>query len=185
MPPLAKSLGLFLILACPGGLLAQTSGGTLAEAYSVRPTARPAAPIPFAAHAPSTRGESMKAPAGLQSLVPMAASLAVVIGLFLAFAWVMKGTAPKGAALLPSEVVEVLGRAPLALRQQMHLLRCGNKLLLVSVTPTGAETLTEVTDPLEVDRLTGLCQQGRPNSATAAFRQVFQQLASAGEKRNG
>ena len=65
----------------------------------------------------------------------------------------------KSATLLPTEVVEVLGRAPLAGRQQMHLLRCGNKLLLVSVTPTGAETLTEVTDPVEVDRLSGLCRQ--------------------------
>ena len=77
---------------------------------------------------------------------------------------------------MPGEVVEVLGRAPLANRQQIHLLRCGNKLLLVSVTPTGAETLTEITDPMEVDRLAGLCQQAQPGSATAAFRKVLQQF---------
>jgi hypothetical protein len=39
------------------------------------------------------------------------------------------------------------------------------------------ETLTEITDPLEVDRLAGLCQQTRPDSATTMFRQVFEQLA--------
>jgi hypothetical protein len=66
----------------------------------------------------------------------------------------------------------------------MHLLRCGNKLLLVSVTPAGAETLTEVTDPLEVDRLAGLCRQAHAQSATVAFRQVFQQLGARSEKRD-
>ena len=66
---------------------------------------------------------------------------------------------------------------PLGARQQVQLLRCGNKLLLVSITPGGAETLTEVTDPLEVDRIAGICQQAHPKSATTAFRQVFQQLA--------
>jgi len=62
-------------------------------------------------------------------------------------------------------------------RQQVYLLRCGKKLILVSVTPAGAETLTEITEEMEVDRLAGLCQQARPNSATAAFRHVFGQLA--------
>ena len=66
----------------------------------------------------------------------------------------------------------------------MHLLRCGNKLLLVSVTPVGAETLTEVTDPIEVDRLAGLCRQAHPQSATATFRQVLNQFGSREENRH-
>jgi flagellar biogenesis protein FliO len=78
---------------------------------------------------------------------------------------------------LPPEVFEVLGRAPLAARQQVHLLRCGRKLLLVSVTQAGTETLAEVTEPEEVDRLAGLCRQAHTQSATAAFRQVFGQWA--------
>ena len=53
----------------------------------------------------------------------------------------------------------------------------GNKLVLVSVTPSGAEPITEVTDPYEVDRLVGLCQQADPHSTTKAFEQVFRQLA--------
>jgi hypothetical protein len=77
---------------------------------------------------------------------------------------------------LPKEVFEILGRAPLGARQQVQLLRCGNKLLLVSVTPGGAETLTEVTDPAEVERIAAICQQAHPKGATTSFRQVFQQL---------
>jgi flagellar biogenesis protein FliO len=104
-------------------------------------------------------------------------SLSIVLGLFLVVAWVMRKTAPRGSLRLPKEVFEILGRAPLGARQQVQLLRCGSKLLLVSITPHGTETLTEVTDPLEVDRIAGICQQGNPKSSTAAFRQVFQQVA--------
>lgn len=114
---------------------------------------------------------------GLTSGVTVLGSLAVVLGIFLLVAWGMRRAAPAGSIALPGEVFEVLGRAAMSGRQQVHLLRCGKKLVLVSVTPAGAETLTEITDEPEVDRLSGLCQQARPNSATAAFRQVFGQLA--------
>lgn len=113
---------------------------------------------------------------GLDMALTTGGALALVVGLILVLAWAARRAAPRGSSLLPGEVVEVLGRAPLANRQQIHLLRCGHKLLLVSVTPTGAETLTEITDPMEVDRLAGLCQQAQPGSATAAFRNVLQQF---------
>ncbi len=111
------------------------------------------------------------------SLTSMFVSLGVVLALFMAAAWAIKRSLPAGAPTLPSEVVELLGRVSLGSRQQAHLLRCGNKLLLVSLFPGGAETLTEVTDPLEVDRLVGLCQSAKSNSATQTFRQVLEQFA--------
>ena len=107
----------------------------------------------------------------------VASSLAVVLGLFLVVAWVMRKATPAGSALLPGEVVEVLGRTAMANRQQLQLLRCGSKLLLVSVTQAGVETLTEITEPEEVDRLAGLCRQAHPDSTSAAFRQVFHQFS--------
>jgi hypothetical protein len=88
-----------------------------------------------------------------------------------------RGAAGRRGAL-PADVVSVLGRVPLAARQVAELLRVGNKLVLVSLTPTGAAALTEVTDPAEVDRLVGLCQQSNPYSTTKAFEQVFQQMSN-------
>ncbi|MBN2022553.1 MAG: flagellar biosynthetic protein FliO [Pirellulales bacterium] len=114
---------------------------------------------------------------GLGMLTTTGGALAAVLGLFLVLAWAMRRAAPRGATALPGEVVEVLGRAPLAARQHVHLLRCGNKLLLVSVTPSGAETLTEIADPVEVDRLAGLCRAAQPGSSTAVFRQVLHQFS--------
>ncbi len=133
-------------------------------------------PLPLAPPG-STNSPSGRRPGGLPSLITLVGSLGVVLGIFLLVAWCMRRAAPAGSIALPGEVFEVLGRAAMASRQQVHLLRCGKKLVLVSVTPAGAETLTEITDPMEVDRLAGLCQQARSNSATAAFRQVFGQLA--------
>lgn len=117
-------------------------------------------------------GRNLK-PAG--SLATGLASLAVVLGLFLAAAWAVRRAMPAASAKLPNEVVEVLGRTPLTGRQFAHLIRCGNKLLLVHLAPGCAETLTEITDPVEVDRLAGLCRAAHPHSATTSFRQVLQQ----------
>jgi len=124
--------------------------------------------------APGTRGGRTGL---LRSLITVGSSLAVVLGLFFLVAWAMRRATPRGSALLPSEVVEVLGRAALATRGQVHVLRFGSKLLLVSISTSGVETLAEITDAEEVDRLAGLCRQAHPQSATAAFRQVFQQFS--------
>jgi flagellar biogenesis protein FliO len=97
--------------------------------------------------------------------------------LFLLCAWAVRRGTRKANLSLPEGVVSVLGRVPLAARQFAELIRVGNKLVLVSVTPAGAETLTEVTDPVEIDRLLGLCQQRHAHSSTAEFDQVFRQLA--------
>jgi flagellar biogenesis protein FliO len=117
--------------------------------------------------------------------VTILGALGLVLGIFLLTAWGIRRAVPQALHPLPKEVFEVLGRAPLAGRQQAQLLRLGNKLVLVSLSPAGAETLTEITDPLEVDRVAGLCRQAQPGSATAVFRQVLDQFAprrpSAGE----
>jgi flagellar biogenesis protein FliO len=114
----------------------------------------------------------------MDSMYTMLAALALVIGLFLLCAWALRRGVRSSSVVLPGEVVSVLGRVPLAARQFAQLLRVGNKLVLVSVTPSGAETLAEVTDPVEVDRLLGICQQLDPRSTTREFEQVFRQLAA-------
>lgn len=111
----------------------------------------------------------------ISTALTVGGSLALVLGLFFIVAWLLRRGLPKGSGLLPAEAVEVLGRTALPHRQHMQLIRCGNKLLLVAVSAGGAETLTEITDPLEVERLVGLCSSARSNSHAAAFRQVLDQ----------
>jgi len=135
---------------------------------------------PLALPAPSREPSGERGVGGsrtLGAIVSVLVSLGIVLGLFFLIAWLMKRGLPTAARRLPSEVVEVLGRAPLAGRQQMHVLRFGNKLLLVCASPSGVDTLGEITDPVEIDRVAGLCQQTEPFSATSAFKQVLGQLA--------
>jgi flagellar biogenesis protein FliO len=111
-----------------------------------------------------------------KSISTVLAALSIVLGAFLLLAWAVRKRMPKGAARLPDEIIEVLGRTTLAAKQSLHLVRVGGKLIVVSVTAAGTETLTEITDSAEVARILAACQQHQAQSSTAAFRQVFEQL---------
>jgi flagellar biogenesis protein FliO len=113
---------------------------------------------------------------GIDSLITVAGSLGIVLGLFMVTMWCLRRGMPKSARALPAEVVEVLGRAPLAGRQQMHLIRFGGKLVLAAVSPSGIDAVSEITDPVEVDRMLGYCEQTRSSSATSSFRGILDRL---------
>lgn len=115
----------------------------------------------------------------LQMILSVGSSLMIVIGLFLGVAWCYRKTLRSSiAGGLPQQVVSVLGRTPLAARQQLVLVRFGSKLVLVSLVQGEARTISEITDPLEVDRLAGQCESSRPGSITQSFRSVLQQGAA-------
>jgi len=113
---------------------------------------------------------------GFRTVVTVGSSLAIVLGLFFVFAWLVRRGVPGAIPVLPREAVEVLGRATLAARQQVDLIRLGNKLVLVSVGTSGVEALSEVTDAEEVHRILALCRQKEPASATSMFRQALDRL---------
>lgn len=126
---------------------------------------------------PGPMNEQPRRSGVLASLGTAIGSLAVVLALFGAGAWALRRAMPAGPASLPHEVAEVLGRCPLGGRHQGHLLRCGNKIVLVYFSTAGAETLTEITDPVEVDRLAGICRAAHPKSSTAGFRNLLAQFS--------
>jgi flagellar biogenesis protein FliO len=103
-----------------------------------------------------------------QPWVPVAGSLALVLVLFFALVAVLKRGMPAQGGKLPAAVLEVLGQATLAGKQQLHLLRCGDKLLLCCTTTTGVQTLTEICEPAEVERLSALCRGGEKRRTPAA-----------------
>ncbi len=125
--------------------------------------------MPLRPHATGTNAEDGKRPDGLQSLLTIGGSLAIVLAAFMLVVWLLRRASPGTLAPLPPDVFETLGRAALANRQPVHLLRCGKKLLLVVSGPAGAgaSTLTEITDPDEVERLVALCRGGRFDGAAS------------------
>ena len=144
------------------------------------------APIPIPpprAKQPSGHASRPRQSASRNVGLAVISSLAIVLGLFFLVVWLSRRALPKSATSLPTEVLEVLGRAPLASRHNLQLIRIGQRLLLVSVTPDNAETLTEITDATEVNHLSGLCRQHQPGSISSTFRQVLQQLGAHSEPR--
>ena len=130
---------------------------------------------------PSTKGASGdldKPSSSWSAALSMFFSLAVVLSFFLLVAWLVKKSQPNSFLKLPGEVVQVLGRTPMAPRQQMYVLRFGNKLLLVSHQPGQTQTLGEITDSDEVLRLAGLCEANHPGSISNSFRDVLKQVTS-------
>lgn len=110
-------------------------------------------------------------------------SLAIVLGLFFLVVWLARRALPRSATSLPSDVLELLGRSPLAGRHHLQLIRLGHRLLLVSVTAEGAKTLSEITDVDEVNHLVSLCRQHQPGSITGSFRQALEQLSTSPSSR--
>jgi flagellar biogenesis protein FliO len=106
-------------------------------------------------------------------LTTMASSLAIVLGLFAGFVWLYKKS-PQGSNTLPSEVFQSIGRCSLAPKHDAVLVRCGGRVLLVSLSAGhGAQTLMELRDADEVDRLCALAAGG----SSAAFGDVIRQMS--------
>jgi len=98
-------------------------------------------------------------------------SLAAIVGcLVLIGHWIKPYLgAPRG---LPVEAFELLGRRLIEPKVAIHLIRCGRRVLVVSVSPDGARTLAEITDPEEVHRLTDAChhQAASPRFSMPSFK---------------
>jgi flagellar biogenesis protein FliO len=131
--------------------------GTLAPFGAAPASVDARNPLPLSAPNGDAERHPLQA-AQLKPLATGAASLGIVLGLFVLVVLVTRRGMPGSAAALPRDAVEVLGRLPFVARQQVHLVRCGNKLLLVCVSGTSTHTLTEIADPEEVDHLMAICQ---------------------------
>lgn len=192
----------------PNGNAAQNWPGQTAALLSTETTvpngqaARQPVPLSGDGTVDSNTGDGREAPAAQESLLrlprsntdksqgrkldptawgPIAttfSALAVVLGIFLIFAWMMKRASGKGASGLPNELVEILGQVPLNGRQRLCVVRFGRKLVLACVSIDGAETLAELTDPEEVEELLAVWRRTSPASASHAFRKVFAQYVA-------
>ncbi len=87
-------------------------------------------------------------------------ALALVLGGTAAALWFGKRAGGPRRGRLPVEVFEQLGKAPLSPKLEAYLLRVGGKLVLVGVQAGEASPLTEITDPVEVQRIIAACASG-------------------------
>ncbi len=149
-------VGLLVLGTLPVSALAQIDD---AASGGYRRPAADAGSLPLKPRESADRDAANRPRSGLQTAITVGGSLAAVLGVFFLVVWLLRRASPGGMGALPSEVFEVLGRAPLANHQQAQLVRCGGKLLLIAIHATGGvRSLAEITDPVEVERLTELCR---------------------------
>ena len=86
-------------------------------------------------------------------------ALMVVLALFLLGSKLWRKQIPTANIGLPTEAIEILGRKPIEARLSVYLIRCGERILVVGSSTDGMRTLAEVTDPVEVDYLAGICRR--------------------------
>ncbi len=117
------------------------------------------------ARQPQTPGPSTPSPSASKSATSGALSavgaLIVVIGLILVLARLFRRHSPLFSQSLPNEVLEVLGRRYLDQRQSILLLRIGSRILVVGSSPAGLQGIGELSDPVEVDLVAGMCRPNR------------------------
>jgi len=103
----------------------------------------------------------------------VALTLIVLFILIAARLWQKHGLNISGG--LPSEILEPLGKRYLDQKQSIQLVRLGTRILVLGSGPEGMTTLAEITDPLEVDYLSGACRKNSDEQMVAAnFNKLFQ-----------
>ena len=118
------------------------------------------APATAAKQRPALSRERISSGWGEWGGIPVLGALTMVLGLFFLTAWCLKRATPAAQRRLPVDVIQVLGHFKLSESQVLRLLRVGNKLLLVSFADNRAETLTEITEPEQVQQLLRQCHGG-------------------------
>ena len=117
------------------------------------------------ARQPQTSGPSTPSSSASKSAtsgaVTAVGALVVVIGLILVLARLFRRHAPLFSQSLPTEALEVLGRRYLDQRQSILLLRVGSRILVVGSSPAGLQGIGELSDPVEVDLVAGMCRPTR------------------------
>ena len=71
-------------------------------------------------------------------------SLGVAAGLMLGFIWLSRRMRPQGTLTVPDDLVEVIGKVALDSKHRAHLVRFGDRLLLLSLQGTGVSKLGEI-----------------------------------------
>lgn len=99
------------------------------------------------------------------SLWSTAVSLAVIVGAIVLVGRWMQKRGFQGPPSLPIEAFETLGRRQIEPRIAVHLVKCGERILVLSVAPEGVRTLSEIRDPAEVERLVDACDASSTSSS--------------------
>lgn len=136
------------------------------------------APLPITRPRARTEGTSKAESAGGGASRPFATWTVIcfITAGACAIVWLTRRGNSASRGQLPGEAFSLLGRAQVSPRLEVHLIRVGNKLVLVGTTTQSHQTLCEITDRDEVERIITACGDESGSSIAANMRRALAQL---------
>ena len=108
-----------------------------------------------------------------EAFVRMSGSLAVVVSLLLGLVWFTRKRGSRLGVQLGDHTLEIIGQTNLTKNHSLHVVKLGERLLLVSAGDTDVTCLTEISDPVEVEQL--LSTTETKDSQRSTFKSLFAQ----------
>ena len=132
---------------------------------------------PIASSATTSDISNYSIPNFSQSATRMVAALAIVLGAFMVLMWVTKKIQGPAQSIMSKQTLEVLGQKQINKIHSLHLIRLGQRILLVSASDSSVTCLTEINDPVEVAQLLNTNSQAGDSSELpqSTFKRIFAQ----------
>lgn len=128
-----------------------------------------------------SRPTDRRVPGSASSLWTTFGTLSLMVIGILIVARLAKRKGSQGSQSIPTEAMEVLGRRTVDPKNGIMLVRCGARILVLSTSEDGLRTLSEITDPLEIDYLAGMCRSAQSESgSTISFQSLFRKQSGTG-----
>ena len=112
-----------------------------------------------------------------QSAARMFGALAVVLGAFMVLLWITKKIQGPSKSIMSKQTLEVLGQKQINKIHSLHLIRLGQRILLISASDSSVTCLSEINDPVEVTQLLNTNSQSGNSSELpqSTFKRIFSQ----------
>ncbi len=144
-----------------------------AEVVAAGPAAR-SLTLPRAGEGKEASAENSHA--GGRGPLASVTSLTLLAGGVLLVLWMMRRSTPAQRGRLPAEALEVLGQSVISPRLAVHLIRVGQRVVLVGSAPQSATALLEISGAEEVESLVAACRTEESSSVAASMRRVLHRL---------
>ena len=167
------------------------SPGSSEYSQSHDPKSENSHPIPlkkatgrFALNEDGTKA-SLSGQSSLSKILTPILALAGVISVIFVLSKVVKKQVPFAAQKLDAEVLDILGRKVVDQRHSIIFVKAGQRILVLGSSLDGLNTLAEITDPVEVDQIRGLCKTAGPQTdMTSSFKMLLSGGLKNSEKVN-
>ncbi|HBN76118.1 MAG TPA: hypothetical protein DD473_09925 [Planctomycetaceae bacterium] len=128
---------------------------------------------------------SLSGQSSVSKIMTPVLALAGVISIIFFISRIVKKQVPFASQNLSAEVLDILGRKVVDQRHSIVFVKAGQRILVLGSSLDSLNTLAEITDPVEVDQIRGLCKTAAPQSdMTSSFKMLLSGGLKNSEKVN-